>query len=69
MSGADEGHDDQAAISGHEDAHADGHEHGGDHGHGDELGPIDWKAWGAAALGLASGALVIGALWVTTHPT
>jgi hypothetical protein len=63
MSGVDHAHDAQAASSHHEDAHGDGH------GHGEEsLGPIDWRAWGAAVLGIASAVAVVGALYVTIRP-
>lgn len=36
-----------------------------DHGHSETaLGPIDWRAWGLALLGAASGALVLACFWV-----
>lgn len=43
-------------------------DHGGDHGHDDHgheamaLGPVDVQAWGAAAVGVAFGLLVVLAL-------
>lgn len=38
-----------------------------DHGHGAEtLGPIDVRAWGALALGVAAGLLVVLCLVITT---
>ncbi len=46
-------------------------DHGGDHGHddhahpGEALGPLDPKAWGAAALGLALGLAVAGAFLIS----
>ena len=75
MSGADQAHDDHAAPShaqatvagGHEGHHSDSH--GDDHGHaGEALGPIDWRAWGAAVLGIASALLVVVVLYVTIRP-
>jgi hypothetical protein len=36
-----------------------------DHDHAETaLGPIDWRAWGLALLGAASGVLVLAAFWV-----
>lgn len=75
MSGADQGHHDAAAAhhddapeSHHEDAHGGDHDDG--HGHGTEpLGPIDVKAWGAAIVGVASGALVAGVMFLAIHPS
>jgi hypothetical protein len=72
MSGADQGHHDRKAAlhddapeSQDEDAH--GGEHGG-HGHGaDPLGPIDGQAWGAALLGVASGVLVAGVMFLAIN--
>jgi hypothetical protein len=68
MSGAASSHDDHAAAhpSGDQGHHADAH--GDDHGHGDALGPIDWRAWGAAVLGVASGLLVVAVMLVTIQP-
>lgn len=75
MSGADHVRDAHAATSHDAVTHAGGaqghHEdaHGDAHGHPDEtLGPIDWRAWGAAALGIASAAAVIAVLYVTIRP-
>ena len=75
MSGADQA-DDAHAAAGHDAiTHAGGaqghHEdaHGDAHGHGDEaLGPIDWRAWGAAALGIASAGAVVAVLLVAIRP-
>jgi hypothetical protein len=48
-------------------------DHGGDHGHddhghaaesGEALGPLDARAWGAAALGIALGLAVVAVLLV-----
>ena len=76
MSGADQASDTHAATShdavthaggaqgDHDDAHGDAHGHGGE-----VLGPIDWRAWGAAALGIASAAVVLAVLYVTIRPT
>ncbi|MGZ3585700.1 MAG: hypothetical protein ACXVAE_03470 [Candidatus Limnocylindrales bacterium] len=68
-----------------DDAHgrpAEGHEtHGmaGEGGHGDDhhdaqhvddpLGPLDWPAWGAAALGIAVATLVAALFYVVSYPT
>jgi hypothetical protein len=51
------GHD--GAVGHHAtDDHGDDHGHD-DHAHGDEaLGPIDVRAWGAGALGVALGSVV-----------
>ena len=46
-------------------AHGAADDHGADHGHddhahtGDSLGPIDLPAWGAAALGIVLGLIVL----------
>ena len=45
------------------DGHADGHGE-----HAEVLGPIDWRAWGAALLGVASGFLVAACLYVSSRP-
>ncbi len=75
MSGADQASDTHAAISHEAVTHAGGAQ--GDHdgvqgdapGHGGEsLGPIDWRAWGAAALGIASAVVVVAVLYVTIRP-
>ena len=50
-------------VEHHDDAHGDAHGHGGE-----ALGPIDWRAWGAAALGIASAAVVVAVLYVTIRP-
>jgi hypothetical protein len=72
MSGAEQAHDAHAETSHDEKTLTGGaHGHQGDargesHGHGDEeLGPIDWPAWGAAALGVASALVVVAVLYVT----
>ena len=45
--------------------HGSADDHGGDHGHddhghsGETLGPIDLPMWGAAALGLVLGLIVV----------
>jgi hypothetical protein len=69
MSSADHGHDAHATPShaADVDPHGDGHDDG--HGHGGEaLGPIDVRAWGAAAVGIASALVVVGVLWVGVNP-
>lgn len=36
-----------------------------DHGHAEmALGSIDWRAWGLALIGAASGVLVLACFWV-----
>ena len=36
-----------------------------DHGHAEgSLGPIDWRAWGVAILGGASGVMVLAGFWI-----
>ncbi len=36
-----------------------------DHGHAETpLGPIDWRAWGYALVGVTAGLLVVGLLWL-----
>lgn len=74
MSGAASSHDDHAAVGHAHGAHSAGDEgqhadaHGDDAGHGETLGPIDWRAWGAAALGIASGLLVVAVMLVAIRP-
>jgi hypothetical protein len=52
---------DHAADEHHVDAHdPDGH------GHGSTLGPIDWRAYGAGAIGAALGLVVAAVLAVST---
>ena len=47
-------------------------DHGGDHGHDDhahgseQLGPMDPKAWGAGALGIALGLVVVFCMVLAT---
>jgi len=56
---ADEAHgpDDHGETDGHDD-----HAHGAD-----TLGPVDVQAWGALALGLGAGLLVVLCLVITTR--
>jgi hypothetical protein len=36
-----------------------------DHGHAENaLGPIDWRAWGLALLGAATGLVVLMCMWL-----
>jgi hypothetical protein len=70
MSGTETGHEpdptDPDGAHGHDDG---GHGDGGhdDHGHaGEELGPVDVQAWGALALGVAAGLLIVLCLVLTT---
>ncbi len=48
--------------------HADTHDGSHDaHGHGDgTLGPIDWKMWGAGALGVIVAIVTVAAVVVAT---
>ena len=73
------GHDaevDPHAVTGHvSDPAADGHGHA-DHGDGHDaahaqatLGPIDWRAWGAGALGGVLAGVIAVALYLTSHPS
>ena len=51
-----------AGEGGHGDDHHDAH-------HVDDpLGPLDWQAWGAAALGIAVAALVAALFYVVSYP-
>lgn len=51
-----------AHVTGH-DAVKAGHD---EHGHGSEtLGPVDVRAWGALALGIAAGLVVVLCLLIT----
>jgi hypothetical protein len=45
--------------------HVDAHDPDG-HGHGSALGPIDWRAYGAGAIGAALGLVVAAVLAVST---
>ncbi len=58
--------DHDAGGHGHAD-HGDGGGH--DAGHAQEpLGPIDWRAWGAGALGAVAAGVVAVALYLASHP-
>ena len=51
------------ATNSHMDAHAALSDD--DHGHAEAaLGPIDWRSWGLALLGAASGVLVLASFWL-----
>lgn len=60
------------------DAHAHaGGDHGavlagdaahGEHEHGEALGPIDWRAWGAGGLGVLIGLVIALSFYVVTRP-
>lgn len=70
MSGAAQGHHDLRAAF-HDDAPESHHEESHDEGHGHDaepLGPIDVQAWGAAILGVASGVLVAGVMFLAINP-
>lgn len=68
-----ESHDEHAAADGHDDAiahhdaatHMDAHTRisDDDHGHAEpRLGPVDWPAWGYAALGVVAALLIVALL-------
>jgi hypothetical protein len=51
-----------AGEGGHGDDHHDAH-------HEDEpLGPLDWGAWGAAALGVAVAGVIAALLYLASYP-
>ena len=55
-----EGEDDHATDDHHTAAHADAAHPDEEHGHDEpRLGPIDWPAWGHAALGVLAGLIVV----------
>jgi hypothetical protein len=63
---SDTTHDDHPPAHEPDDA---GHGHDGhdEHGsHGAELGPIDWRAWGAGIIGVGAGLVVAFCLYVAT---
>jgi len=70
MSGIETGHEpDPTGPEGQDGHDDDGHGDADhvDHGHGgDELGPVDVQAWGALALGVAAGLLIVLCLVLTT---
>ena len=51
------GHSDHGGGSGHDASHAQ-----------EPLGPIDWRAWGAGALGAVAAGVVAVALYLSSHP-
>lgn len=69
MSGTETHHEPDPTGPDGEHGHDDGHGDGGhdDHGHGgEELGPVDVQAWGALALGVAAGLLIVLCLVITS---
>jgi hypothetical protein len=55
----------------HADTHvSEAHDepHGHDEHEAEPLGPIDWPAWGAAALGVAAALITAGALYLGVSP-
>jgi hypothetical protein len=51
-----------AGEGGHGDDHHDAH-------HEEEpLGPLDWRAWGAAALGVALAGVIAALLYLVSYP-
>ena len=61
----DAAHPDAAhAAAEHSEAHATTDD---DHGHAEpRVGPVDWTAWGYAAVGIAAGLLVVALFYVAT---
>ena len=59
---------DDSMVGPHGTAEDHGETHGhDDHAHGaDALGPVDVQAWGALALGVAAGLLIVLCLVLTT---
>jgi hypothetical protein len=56
--------DDPATPAGaHDDGHAGGHD---DHHDGATLGPIAWRMWGVAVLGVVAALIVVAAFVVAT---
>lgn len=51
---------------GHDHDHDEGHMDAEADDHGETLGPIDWKAWGATLLGIGFAALIGFALVLPT---
>ena len=65
MSGTETSHEPDPTDPDGAHGHGDGSHD--DHGHdGDELGPVDVQAWGALALGVAAGLLIVLCLVLTT---
>jgi hypothetical protein len=59
--------DGATGLAGHaaDEHHVDAHDPDG-HGHGSTLGPIDWRAYGAGAIGTALGLVVAAILAIST---
>jgi len=62
---------DAAGAVAHHDAatHMDAHTtlSDDDHGHAEpRVGPVDWRAWGYAALGIAAGGIVLVLFWLAS---
>ena len=67
-----------AADQGEPGAGHEAHGMAGEGGHGDDhhdarhedepLGPLDWRAWGAAALGVAVALVVAALLYLVSYP-
>lgn len=52
-----QGHGDHGATTGHDVGHAQ-----------EPLGPVDWRAWGAACLGAVGAVVTALALYAASHP-
>lgn len=53
---------------GHDHEHASGHDQAETHGEshdGEALGPVDWRAWGFALLGVGAAALIAAFLYAS----
>lgn len=71
-----------ATLDPHADAQPAGDHAAGGHGHADHgtggghdasnaqepLGPIDWRGWGAGALGAVAAGVIALALYLSSHP-
>jgi hypothetical protein len=49
------------------DSHADAHGHADVHHEEPRVGPIDWPAWGYAALGVLVALVVVAAFWIAAY--
>jgi hypothetical protein len=57
----------RAADAGHAaDDHGDGHGHDDSAHEAEALGPVDVQAWGALAIGVAAGLVIVLCLFLTT---
>ncbi len=54
--GGAHGHADHGSAGGHDADHAQ-----------EQLGPVDWRAWGAGALGAVAAGVIAVALYLASH--